>query len=1397
MELIHRGRSMSSKSISKVSSLVEEEEEELQLAAIERVTSKREMQNGHASLSRLATLEKSVFIDNLIKNVNEDNRQLLQRVKERLDKVDLKLPTVEVRYKNLSVEARCRVVHGKPLPTVWNTTKGVVLGVAKAFGIKSEEANIRIIQDASGTIKPSRLTLLLGPPGCGKTTLLLALAGKLSQPLKLIGNVSYNGFQLEEFVPEKTAAYVSQHDLHLPQMTVREIHDFSVRCQGVGSKEGIMTEVKRREKLAGIIPATDIETFMKETAAREANRSLQTDYVMKILDLDSCSNIKVGDAMRRGISGGQRKRLTTGEMIVGPARCLFMDEISNGLDSSTTFQIVSCLQQLVHITEVTALIALLQPTPETFDLFDDIILMTEGKIIYHGPRTLILDFFESCGFRCPERKAIPDFLQEVISRKDQAQYWKHNDIPHSYFSAENFVKQFADSHIGKELDEELSKPYDRSLSNKKALTFSTYTLTKWELFKTCMAREFLLIKRDSFIYMFKTTQLVITGLITMTVFLHTHMRVDSEHSNYFMASLFYTIIRLSYNGIAELALTVSRLPVFYKQRELHFYPAWAYSISACLLKVPFSLLEAFLWTALTYYTIGYSPEPQRFLLQFILLFALHLMSTSQFRFLASVCQRPFTAAFISNLALLISCIFCGFILPKTSFPPWLKWGFWISPLTYAEIGLTINEFSAPRWKKKNVGHEILNNHGLDVEGYFYWLSLGALFGFALLFNFGYTLALTYLKPPGNSRSISRQQISQKHELKDRNFYKQLQNEAMQSSAAKNGSLVLPFKPLAITFQNLQYYIATPKLIKEKGFTEKRLQLLCDMTGVFRPGILTALMGVSGAGKTTFMDVLSGRKTAGYIEGDIRIAGYPKVQQTFARVSGYCEQSDIHSPNITVRESIIFSAWLRLPPEISSSTKSKFVNEVLQIIELDNIKDNLVGIPGISGLSTEQHKRLTIAVELVANPSIIFMDEPTSGLDARAAAIVIRVVRNIVDTGRTIVCTIHQPSINIFESFDELFLMKRGGQIIYSGPLGKHSCKLIEYFEKIPGIPKIKDKYNPATWMLEITSTSFEQHLGVNFAHLYKNSKLYLENKKQVIQLSNPSAGSNDLKFLTCYPQTRWTQYKACLWKQHHSYWRSPTYNFLRFLYMMLIAIIFGAVFWQQGKEINNAQDVFNILGSMFLPLMFFGINNCTTVLPIVETEKIILYREKYAGMYSSWAYSLAQVTIEIPYIFVQAIIYVGIVYPSLGFDWSARKLLYYYYAIFCSLLCSTYLGMLLASLSATAELANILASAVYTLLSLFSGFLLPRPKIPKWWIWLYWICPTSWTLNGLLTSQYGDLTKEISAFGEVKPLNAFLQEYYGFRNDQLGLVAFMLACYPIIFPTLFAYFIGKLNFQKR
>ncbi|KAG8497099.1 hypothetical protein CXB51_008303 [Gossypium anomalum] len=1137
-ELAQIGRSIRLSFRSRTSSFCDGDhsEYELQWAEVQRLPTGNYVKGKWVvNVTKLGADERHMFIEKLIKQIEHDNLHLLKKLRHRIDKVGVKLSTVEVRYKNLHVEAQCELVCGKPLPILWNTTKSLLSGLANLPGSK-QEAKISILNGVSGIIKPGRMwqkhviagafweaesfpkakvhfknVLELGstiPEFTWYTDVYLKILQRSAQwefdhqanhvllitfvffplfpPLNVAGEITYNGYRLEEFVPQKTSAYISQYDLHTPEMTVREILDFSARFQGIGSRTEIMKEVSRREKQPGIVPDPDIDAYMKAISVKGQESTLRTDYILKILGLDICADTKVGDAIRRGISGGQKKRLTTGEMIVGPAKALFMDEISNGLDSSTTFQIVSCLQHLVYITDANALISLLQPAPETFDLFDDVILLAEGKIVYQGPRTNICKFFEDCGFK-----------------KDQEQYWYHKQQPYSYVSVDHFIKKFIEHHIGQNLDEELSKPFDKSQSHKDALSFKPYFLSKWELFKACSMRELLLMKRNSFTYVFKSVQLVIIASITMTTFLRTRMAVDVIHSSYFMGSLFCALVILHVDGFPKLSMTVSRIAVFYKQRELCFYPAWAYAIPAAILKVPLSLLESFFR-------------------QFLIYFGVRLTSISMFRCIASLFQTIVASTTVGALAIMIVLPFGGFILPRPSLPSWLEWGFWLSPLTYGEIGLSLNEFLAPRWEKvmsgnTSIGQQTLESRGLSFEGYFYWISVAALFA------------------PGKSRTmISFERYSQLQRKDDKEgLHKESEhavNDPGNVAGPKTGQMVLPFEPLTVTFQDVQYYVNIP--------------------------------------------------------------------------------------------------------------------------------------------------------------------------------------------------------------------------------------------QNIPGVPKIKDNYNPATWMLEVTSTSVEVGNGIDFAQIYKGSTLCKENKELVKQLSSPTPGSKDLYFPTRFPQNGLEQFKACLWKQCLSYWRSPAYNLTRIVFMTASSLMFGVLFWQQGKNINNQQDLFRIAGSMYAVIIFFGINNCSTVLPFVSTERTVLYRERFAGMYSSWAYSFAQ-------------------------------LFWALYSMFCTLLYFNYLGMLLVSLTPNNQVASIVVSSAYTMLNLFAGFIIPKSQIPKWWIWLYYICPTSWAMNGMLTSQYGDVDKQILAFGETKTVAAFIEDYFGFHHSSLGIVAIFLFIFPVICATLFAYFIGTLNFQRR
>ena len=259
------------------------------------------------------------------------------------------------------------------------------------------------------------------------------------------------------------------------------------------------------------------------------------------------------------------------------------------------------------------IISLLQPAPETYDLFDDVILLSEGQIVYQGPRENILEFFEYMGFKCPDRKGVADFLQEVTSKKDQEQYWFRKDQPYRFISDSEFADAFTSFHIGQQLASDLSVPYDKSKTHPAALVREKYDISKWELFKACFDREWLLMKRNSFVYIFKTTQITIMSVIAFTVFLRTQMPAGTlQDGGKFFGALFFSLINVMFNGMAELAMTVFRLPVFYKQRDFLFFPSWAFSVPIWLLRIPISLLESGIWIILTYYTIGFAPAASRY-----------------------------------------------------------------------------------------------------------------------------------------------------------------------------------------------------------------------------------------------------------------------------------------------------------------------------------------------------------------------------------------------------------------------------------------------------------------------------------------------------------------------------------------------------------------------------------------------------------------------------------------------------------------------------------------------------------------------------------------------------------------------------------------------------------------
>ncbi|GJX49894.1 ABC transporter G family member 31 [Tanacetum coccineum] len=1389
---------------------VQRDEMELLWAAIDRLPSRQEKKyalvkrssGSNGGVERTETVDvtkldkrnRSLIVRKALDTSEQDNYKLLAAIKERFDRVGLEVPKVEVRFEKVHIEADV-LVGSRALPTLVNYTRDAIEHLLISLRIfRPRRHRLSILKDISGSIKPGRMTLLLGPPGSGKSTLLLALAGKLDSSLKKTGKITYNGHELHEFCVQRTSAYISQTDNHIAELTVRETLDFGARCEGEGFA-GNLRELTRLEKENKIRPSPEIDAFMKASSVAGKRHSISTDYMLKVLGLDVCSETVVGNDMLRGISGGQRKRVTTGEMVVGPRKTLFMDEISTGLDSSTTFQIVKCIKNFVHQMEATVLMALLQPAPETFDLFDDLILLSEGHMVYQGPREEVLKFFESLGFQKPLRKGTADFLQEVTSRKDQEQYWADSSKPYEYIQVSKISEAYENSIYGRSLKSSLSVPFDKSKSQVSALRKRQYGVSKWKIFQACFSREYLLIKRHSFLYIFKTIQVAFVGFVTCTLFLRTRLHpTDVVDGSLYLACLFFALVHMMFNGFSELPLMIFRLPIFYKQRDNNFYPAWAWSVSSWILRVPYSLVEAVVWSVIVYYSVGFSPSAGRFFRYVLVLFSIHQMALGLFRTLAAVARNMIISNTFGSAALLVVFLLGGFIMPKEMIKPWWVWGFWVSPLSYAQRAIAVNEFTATRWMKilpgtnTSVGDSVLQFHHLPTDDNWYWLGVGVLLVYALVFNIIVTLTLSYLNPLKSAQIVPPSTTD---------------GDGNQATPAKTGTsskkhgMTLPFKPLSMAFHNVNYYVDMPKDMDLEGVSERRLKLLSDVSGVFLPGVLTALMGSSGAGKTTLLDVLAGRKTGGYIEGDISISGFKKEQSTFARVAGYVEQNDIHSPQVTVIESLLFSAFLRLPADVSEKQRWDFVEGVMKLVELDNLRDALVGLPGCTGLSTEQRKRLTIAVELVANPSIIFMDEPTSGLDARAAAIVMRTVRNTVDTGRTVVCTIHQPSIEIFEAFDELLLLKRGGSVIYGGKVGERSDILIDYFESINGITKMPSEYNPANWMLEMTTPAVEERIGQDFAVIYKNSKQYRDIEAVIQQTSTPEPDSESLHFSTTYSQNSLSQFKICLWKQNLVYWRSPEYNAVRLFFTTICALIVGSVFWDVGSKRDTTQNLMVLMGALYTAVMFLGVNNSSTVQPVIAIERTVFYRERAAGMYSAIPYAIAQGLVETPYIAVQTISYGIITYFMINFERTMGKFLLYLVFMFLTFTYFTFYGMVAIGLTPNQQMAAVVSSAFYSLWNLLAGFLVPKPNIPGWWIWFYYVCPIAWTLQGLIGSQLADVEEPVVGPGFEGTVKGYLKEALGIESNMIGVSAAALFAFSLFFFLVFALSLKYLNFQKR
>lgn len=502
---------------------------------------------------------------------------------------------------------------------------------------------------------------------------------------------------------------------------------------------------------------------------------------------------------------------------------------------------------------------------------------------------------------------------------------------------------------------------------------------------------------------------------------------------------------------------------------------------------------------------------------------------------------------------------------------------------------------------------------------------------------------------------------------------------------------------AFTWSNLKYTVPV------KG---GHRVLLDSVDGFVRPGTMTALMGSSGAGKTTLLDVLADRKTIGVIEGDRLIEG-KTIDLSFQRQCGYAEQQDIHEPMCSVREAFRFSAYLRQSADVPKEDKDQYVEDIIEMLELNDLADAIIGFPGF-GLGVGDRKRVTIGVELAAKPSMLcFLDEPTSGLDGQSAYTICRLLRKLADSGMTILCTIHQPSAMLFEQFDRLLLLQRGGQVVYFGPIGHDACHILDYFAT-RGAPAPADA-NPAEFMLDAIGAGSQPRMGPkDWAEWYKESDLLQDNLRQIAEINAEGAAKPVPNVKTrAYAASFKTQFVVVLQRTVRSTWRQPSYQYTRISQHLAFAILTGFLMLRLGHTVETLQyRVFALFMLAVIPAIIIS-----QVMPFWITNRSVWIREETSKTFSGTVFALTQLIAEIPYGIACGLVFFLLIYYMVGFNPSSNHAGFFFVMSLMTEAFSVTVGAMIASFCPSIYIAQLFVPFLTLILSLTCGVMVPANQM--------------------------------------------------------------------------------------
>ncbi|KAI1740240.1 putative ABC multidrug transporter [Xylaria scruposa] len=1249
---------------------------------------------------------------------------------------------------------------------------------------RNKPTRVTILHSFDGLILPGQMVLVLGRPGSGCSTLLKTLAGDTHGfHVRDTTSINYQSITYPEMHRDRRGEciYLAELDVHFPELTLDDTLTFAASSRIVGSER----KARSRE--------------MSQKAA-------------SLFYFHDAMNTRIGSAMIRGISGGEKRRTSLAEALIADGQLMLLDNSTSGLDSATALRFIELLRKTTISTQKCVVMSIYQASNAMFQNFDKVMLLYEGRQIYFGPVDEAVRYFEALGFVRPNRTTYPDFLTSLTNPEERIVRDGFKDSAPR--SPDEFAGVWRQSLEARRLSNEIANFNSMHTPSQPISSYSallqlnmSYVLSIHQQIGICVDRAILRLRQALDPIISALFGHTILGLVVGSILYNLDGSADSLENRSIV--VFLALVNSAFSPAFEVLTMWAQRPIVEKHHRYAFYHPSTESIASMICDLPNKILISLLFHIPVYFLTNLRRTAPAFFTYWLFMFTTVLAMSSIFRTIGSLSRRIEQTSAPSAIIVVLTIIYTGFVVPPKYMVPWLAWFRFVNPLAYTFESLLINEFRGRNFPctssvPSGAGYPQSGMPGTvcsamyakpgqhSVQGSDYiaskygyseahlWRNLGILLLFMVAFGVIHILSIE-LNPPKRSQgeilTFVKRQVRKKKRavadvdenqppifVQDAHVLNSRYGDSNYASQAEKEDLARTFqeKSSVVHWTNVGYTIKT---------RHKRVSILEDIHGWVKPGTLTALMGATGAGKTTLLDVLSNRTIHGDVSGSVYVDGSLR-DPSFSRRIGYVQQDDIHMSTSTIREALLFSAMLRQPRIKSTTQKLAHVDNIIHLLDMDHYADAIVGVPG-EGLNVEQRKRLTIGVEMAAGPELLlFLDEPTSGLDSQTAWSICKLLRKLADHGQTIMCTIHQPSAELFEMFDSLLLLDKGGYELYFGPIGADGSSVVNYFEAHEA-PKCPPTVNPAEWIVDITSRGNTAAESRTWSQIWGES----EQKREVLQhlatLTRKEHHGTTLNPPVAEYATPFIRQLAIVTRRlFQSYWRSPQYVYSKLTVSFGIALVNGISFYNSPHDIQGLTN--NIFGIFLITQQFSTIGQ--QIIPrLVDSRSIFEARERRNRSYSWSVFIASNILVELWWQTVSAVLaFVSWYYPTgmwkngdsiLG---TAERGAITFILIWLFCLWNSTLSQALAAGVEHSETAVQFATLLFWLTLVFSGILVAPGALPGFWIFMYRVSPQTYLMNGLILAGLAGTEIACSATEALQidmlPSNAtscgsYLEEY--------------------------------------